>query len=227
MYKHPIVPVLFFVLALSCKNATQPQKIQDPDISGAFSYWDFSGISGDTLHDASAYSNDGICVNTRAQAGSLFFDSVGSYILTRNPSLFDTVHQFSIIVKSKLKTLPISAAFPGRHVLRKENCVVFGFGTSGKVGIWLYHNGWHGSWNFSNSAVDTNWHDVAVYWDGQKVRLYIDGVQDANELAFSYPLNVNSNIMYIGEYGSQRQEGLNGSISALAMYPFLKTRFSK
>ena len=222
MYKLLPAQVLLVALALCCQKDNGSQNF---DLAGALCYWSFAHVTGTTLSDESGNANNGICVNTTVEPGSLFFDRVGSYVQLNNLSLFDALHQFSIIAKVKLKTLDTSGISWGRHLLRKENTIAFGFDASGTLGIWLYHNGWLGSWVFSTNGVDTNWHEVAAVWDGQKVSLYIDTVKDTNELAFPYPLAINTNGIFIGEFGSSRQEGLNGSISVLALYPFIKTHF--
>ncbi|MBS1959474.1 MAG: LamG domain-containing protein [Bdellovibrionales bacterium] len=72
----------------------------------------------------------------------------------------------------------------------KLSCLIFFVNSSTTVNLMSLSNVTNGSW-----------HHVACTYDGNAMRLYIDGVMD-NSVAETRAMNVASPILYIGQYWS-------------------------
>ena len=70
-------------------------------------------------------------------------------------------------------------------------------------------------------VADGQWHYVCGTYDGENIRLYIDGVQDlASPAMFSDNIGTNSESVYIGENSEQRGREWNGLIDDVRIYSY-------
>jgi hypothetical protein len=105
-------------------------------------------------------------------------------------------------------------------IIRKENCYVFGIGAGGKIGFYVSSSGWKGSWTLSQQTLQTNtWYHIVGVWDGAVLKVYVNGVADANTYAVSGTITSNTNAVYFASNGGS-SELLNGTLDEVKLYNY-------
>lgn len=165
---------------------------------GLIGYWKFDETSGSVASDSSGYVATGTLVsmdNSDWVAGStatqfytpraLDFDGSSDYINAGNLSELDGVSAFTIAAWIKPDLIPFSGydGLFGRGGTNQRSPWIYGQSVTNKmvVDIETTTGGPQDAQVISNtSIVQGIWQHVAFTWDGTNVRIYINGVQDAN-----------------------------------------------
>jgi len=192
-------------------------------------YWAFNEGSGTVLTDSSGNGNTAYINTATRVAGvsgnALSFNGTSDYAYANNSASLTISSQVSIECWVNAQQLnPVTGS--GQTFIRKEKAYVLGIGTGGKIGLQICDiaGGWHGSWTLSSQSIQPSvWYHIAGVWDGQTMKVYINGVLDPSVIAYNGPGPSTSytNAVYIGEYyeGSNK-ERLNGVLDELKVYNY-------
>lgn len=161
----------------------------DSDLIG---YWNFDEASGSTYADSSENANNGTIVGTGVTHStdvapiscfddpySVSFDGSGGYVSIPDNASMDPANQISIAFWMNANT--VSNGY--QHIIFKQGPVVTSYG------VWLFNNHIYMEDNdntvrslTSNATISTGtWYYIAVTYDGQTQKLYIDGNLDNSQ----------------------------------------------
>ena len=186
-------------------------------------YWDFDEPSDTVIIDNSENGNTAYIHGASRTNGlkdrAVSFSGSTDYAWANTSTSLAIANQLSIECWVNVRQLaPLSGA--GQTILRKENSYAIGIGSNGKIGFWVHiGSSWIGSWTFSRQTIQPSiWYHVVGVWNGQVLKIYLNGTQDANTLAAAGSLSQTSNKVYIGKFFESNIEGLNGTIDELTVY---------
>ena len=184
--------------------------------------WALNEASGNTATDSLA-SSDGTLwsfPNDDSQwscqhGGSLQFDGVDDYVYLTNESDYDFTSAMTVALWVNVSSFSVA-----------EQAIV----TKGDTAWRLERNGTTGALQFAvnglntNTVVpgsisinDNNWHHVAGVYDGAKLYLYVDGVED-NSLAANGSMATNGFQVYFGDNASLSGRNFHGLMSNLYIH---------
>ena len=177
--------------------------------------------SGSVVYDHSRYRNNGQIVGANWTTGkfgkALSFDGVDDYVEVPDSASLDLPaesDEITLLAWVKFSTLP-SELGNAVKILRREHFFEFGVNTANKEYIWLY--GDDDAWHYigaGNTALDKNWHMLAVTSDNVTTKIFIDENVDA-EYSYSLGLKPTSFAIYIAKFGSIY---FNGTIDEVRIY---------
>jgi hypothetical protein len=192
---------------------------------GPVAYWPFNEASGTVLTDMSGNSNTG-CLNTATRAvgvsgNALSTNGTGDYAYINNSATLNISSQLTIECWANLRQInPVSGA--GQNFIRKERSYTIGVGSNGRVGFWVCGpDGWKGSWTLSQQMIQPNqWYHIAGVWNGQVLKVYINGVEDPNTIPANITIPPNTRNAYIGWFYESAYEGVNGTLDELKIFDY-------
>jgi len=196
-----------------------------PPATDLVGLWRFDGCDGQTVKDRSGKGNDGTIEfgDLRREKGgqSLELDGLGSCvtIADKTPLLPATAITAAVWVKPyRLRTNTVLFGVP--HVKESWTTPVFGMYAAGQrivYGMWLDKGG-------SKVLVETPeelpldaWTFLAATYDGQAVRLYVNGAAVA-EKAATGPVLANGQPLILGRGLGARKPSFQGRIGELRLY---------
>lgn len=230
--------------------STDPTSPTTPSNSSAFSYcvpgssdscsapiaeWNFDEGSGQSANDISGNANTGQLGST---SGVDVTDPVWAIGKTGKGLSFDGVEDYvnagtglsisptsSISISSWIKTNS-----DGRVIIRNRtagyslhvgNWNAVG-GTAHKASFWIYSSGSFRIVTSTTSVDDNNWHFIQGTFDGNTLKIFIDGKQEGI-LNYSGTISYGGNGTFIG--GDYAGDGLfwNGSIDQIRIYNYART----
>ena len=200
--------------------------------NGLLGYWPLAGHA----RDLSGHGYDGTAANL-TWATNRFGDPFASALFTNNPAQWVTASSHVAVSNvaglCPTNSLSVTAWFNtrnanGRHIIAKE----LGSGLHDSFVLWFefgsalmfqieVENGAFGNVSVAPPPADGQWHFVAGTWDGQYVRLYLDGVlrsSTARTGSIQYdtrPIRIGADDNN-GDYVAD--EGWNGLISEVRLY---------
>jgi len=199
-------------------------------------YWQLDEVQGTTVRDASGRGIHGTCrpgvqlgrpgivsvPDNRAAA----LDGAGACIDLGDLDAIDGLG--AITVEAWIRWEDPGGKCHGVAVfLRKETVLAFGTGWTGqnsasptvrKARFWINAGGaWLHSDNGTTDVDDGRWHHVAGVYDGDFVRIYVDGIQESCRKIGRKRLSSNANPLMIGSAGGGG-EFYPGLIDEVAVY---------
>ncbi len=203
---------------------------------GPLGYWPLDEVEGDTVEDISGNGYTGKCLGGVAlgnPAGvsvpdgrSAATDGVDDSIGVGDLDSLDGAKAIS--VEAWVRWIEPPDGFHGvAAALRKEQVFAFGTGWIGdnsasdsqrKARFWIHtDNGWSHSDNGATDIDDGRWHHMAGTYDGEYLRIYVDGIQESYRKVGRVVLSSNANPLFIGSAGG-RGEFFPGAIDEAAVY---------
>jgi hypothetical protein len=114
----------------------------------------------------------------------------------------------------------------GQTLVRKERAYCLGIGKNGRIGFQICNLGsaeYVGSWTFSSQAIQVDtWYHIAGVWDGQAMRVYINGVQDS-AISAAVTVTSGSHDVYFGDFFESNYEKFNGKLDEVRIYNYAIT----
>jgi len=197
--------------------------------------------SGTNAVDTSGYGNDGALLpvgleptwGTGRKGGGLEFDGISGYVDAGTGSSLDMTNAITISAWAKNignNTNGWSAGNRYDDVVTKWDCTGscsetswwFGITSDGRVS-WVVINstGRYTSLGARGTTIirdDSEWHHLAVTYDGSYVMIYVDGIVEF-EKSYSEGVNVNSSIpIRIAASGHVLPGAFNGTIDEVRVY---------
>ena len=144
--------------------------------AGLVSYWSFNQVSNNIAPDASGLNN-GTVSGATAVAGvsgkALHFDGTGQNVTApTSSSLNTTSNQISFSLWFARQSLTQGGSFAyinTKYILRMD--------ANGKISWNVYNPTWSSiTIDYTNRIVDMNWHHLVATYDGETLKIYIDGI---------------------------------------------------
>ncbi len=199
-------------------------------------YWQLDELEGTKVRDASGRGYDGTC-RPGVQLGRPGIASVPNNRSAALNGAGACIDLGDVDTINGLDAITVEAWMcwddPGgkcRGVaafLRKESVLAFGTGWAGgnsasatvrKARFWINAGGtWLHSDNGTTDVDDGRWHHVAGVYDGDFVRIYVDGIQESCRKIGRVTLSSTPNPLIIGSAGG-RGEFYPGLIDEVAVY---------
>jgi len=179
--------------------------------------------TGTVWKDLSGNGNDGTLVNgptfDSGSNGSIVFDGVNDYGNTNTD--LQNISYLTLNVWLKFNTQLTRAWF---GILTKNNFNDFAFAVGGSSApgrgvIYLINNLGQNTGNLTtNDRIDDgNWHNLVTTFDGDRVRIYTDGIQDkSTPLSGTLRSTVGQNVMISSYLGTA--QFFQGNISQVQIY---------
>jgi len=190
---------------------------QDPAVF-LVAHWKLDETEGTTASDSSGNDNDGSLIGDPAWVdGALLFDGDGDYISIPNEPFFDITDEITVTAWIKVNAFDknfntiIAKGDHAWRLARANNTDSVEFACTG-----ISNNDW-GYISGSVNVNDGQWHHVAGVYDGSKIYLYVDGVEDTSENASGSINNIDYPV-YIGENAELTGRYWNGLIDDVRVY---------
>jgi len=197
------------------------------DEAGLVGYWPLNNIANNTTSDKTSNKNDGkvfgavedqqfpliAVTGTNTRQDVLKFDSSGDYVEVENPPNPTDAITVACWVKSK------TPKWNGQGMLISKRNAFLMYPCQGtkKLQFYLYGDG---GWHYTESELTnvdlTRWHHYAGTFDGNMIRLYVDG-QEVNNTAYSGKIAQDANPMYIG-YDTGWSNSFNGKMTEVQVW---------
>jgi hypothetical protein len=194
--------------------------------NGPVARWTFDEQSGSTASDASGGGNTATLANGAGwtsghQGGALLLNGVDQYAGVSNSAAFDSMQRITLAAWIK----------PSRIISTRQEIVCFKEGDSPNVGallalpegdgsrvrMWVHIGGsWQSATSVGTIAVG-DWHHVLGSYDGQTIRVYIDGWLQGSTSAAGTMSNGNQ-VVTIGARSPNRQYYFGGAIDDVQIY---------
>ena len=203
---------------------------------GPLGYWPLDESEGDTVEDLSGNGYTGTCLGgvvlghpagvSVPDGRAAATDGVDDRIDVGDLDPLDGAEAIS--VEAWVRWIDPPDGFHGvAAALRKEQVFAFGAGwignnstsdTQRNARFWIHtDNGWLHSDNGTTDVDDGRWHHLAGTYDGEYLRIYVDGIQESYRKAGRVVLSSNANPLLIGSAGG-RGEFFPGAIDEAAVY---------
>jgi hypothetical protein len=176
------------------------------------------GISGEVLD--SAGSNNGTAyggANTTAggfeRAGS--FDGISDYISVPNAPAINPTEEITVALWAKSDTSNWNAS--GALASKRNAYMLYPVSGSKEIRFYIYTTlQWYYT-SFAPSIDITQWHHYVGTYDGEEIKLYIDGVQAGSATLRTGGINADPGPLYIGRDDGQSSY-FDGLIDEVAVY---------
>lgn len=183
---------------------------------GLIAAWHFDENAGTTANDA-AGDHHGVINNAMWTSGirgsALEFDgSVSSHVRMANGGLFNPVgNNISFSFWFRLNAVGNNGTFIFQNVKYIVN-----LDAQGKITFALYTPDWKAvNSGVSNRVLDTDWHHVAMTYDGSEMKIYLDGLQRTST-PNTGDLRSSTSDVYIGKQTTSKP--FTGIIDEMLMY---------
>jgi len=207
-----IASVAACALLLACPAVCLGQEAPLP-----IAYWSFDEFEGPVAPDVSGNDNDafiraGLQVSG-VSGGALQFDQ-GTQARVRHSDTLELTGKLTLEAWVKLDSRAMSG-FP--TVIREDGCYALRFDGS-RLGMLLWFNGQPVRLSSRTATWETDhWYHLVGAWDGQRLRLFIDGTEDASlPLEQAGAVDVTLSDCYIGPGDGHGQ--LAGAIDEARIY---------
>jgi flagellin-like protein len=190
--------------------------------AGLISYWKFDEGSGNTATDING-KNDGLIYGATWKSGAdciagsclSFNGGAGDYVDFGNDSSLDITNAFTIAVWIKLNTILwdrniVAKWNPEQYILKVES-------DDNSIKLVTFDGtAYHTAQTPANSALIGEWMYLVGTYDGNILRMYIDGVQTGTTPSAPNPRSTNSKV-YIGKLEGSTSS-INGTIDEVRIY---------
>lgn len=193
--------------------------------NGLVGYWPMNNDSSTSIADQSGNSFNGTSVSSSLVNGYVSngrqFGGAGYVTVPHNTALNPTsaVTMMAWIRPTNFADFRVIA---GKLPWTSNYSYQMSTTPTGKFRIDISSNGTTYSQITSQTSLTAGqWQHVAFSWDGSTVRMYINGVEDANTLSFTGPIFSNSNAFEIGRPSGgspSNQQYFNGTIDEVMLY---------
>jgi hypothetical protein len=197
--------------------------------TGLVGYWNFDEGTGTIAHDSSGNNNDGTIYGATWTSGkygnALQFDGIDDSVRIPD-SAFLNIAGDKISITAWVKRLGsgtrngiivMKQAPPGAWDASYGVVISEGVINTGKIGLSL-DTGWGWTDHWSNSVLNSNeWYHFCGTYDGSKVRIYLNGVLDA-EYDVTGNIVPKSGPLSIGHEDAWDPEYFNGLIDEVKVY---------
>ena len=199
-------------------------------------YWPLDESGGTAVKDVSGNGHDGTCLGgvefgrpgIPAPPGNkaIILDGKSGHVNLGDVDRLDGLT--AITVEAWIRwTGPPGGFTQAADFVRKEGVFAFGGGwfanrgaaTHHKARFWIQDSKgvWLNSDNGTTDLDDGRWHHVAGVYDGQFVRIYVDGIEESSRKIGSVTLHANDQEVIIGASGGHG-EFFTGAIDEAAVY---------
>ncbi|RLI18688.1 hypothetical protein DRO49_01955 [Candidatus Bathyarchaeota archaeon] len=193
-------------------------RVKPPSAEGCVGLWHLDEGEGSVAHDSGGYGHDGSINGATWVEGrygkALSFDGDDT-VDCGDIDEVDGVSELSVEVWVRV---PVDADGT-REFIRKDGVFAHGFGwTAYRPRFWVYFTdiGWQNSGD-GPEINDDRWHHIVGVYDGQYIRLYVDGEERSSLNVGSHPVASNSAHVHIGSL-SGIGEFMIGEIDEVALY---------
>ena len=217
MKQGTIAAVAAATAALALPGAAQAAEYQDAVMAdGPLSYWRLDETSGTVAQDATANDRDGTFTNAALGAASPFLGAGTAVTLPKTGSIAGTVAASSGSVELWLNATKLKKgeqAGIAAHGDPAGDGWALGIGAKRKV-AWKHA----GATSQSKVTLPTGiWTQVAVTWDGSKVRIYVNG-NITKTVNGSAPASSNGAFVVGGNGAGAFTGALAGKVDEVALY---------
>jgi len=156
------------------------------------------------------------CVQGRS-GKALSFDGLNDYVDCGDIDAVDGVSEITVTAWVKWGG-GVGGLTESREFHRKHNVYAFGGGWKDhKARFWIYDGAWRNSGDSITDIDDGNWYFIVGVYDGEYLRLYINGVEESNNYIGSTTLYANNEPVIIGS-SRGTAEFWNGLIDEVRIY---------
>ncbi|MBN1804638.1 MAG: hypothetical protein JW837_05265 [Sedimentisphaerales bacterium] len=184
-------------------------------------HWRLDEGSGDTVHDLSGNGLDGIIHGnpkwvTGILGGALQFDGNGDYVDFGNDPVFDITEQITLAIWVNANDLN-----NGEHncwLGKGDNTYAIKHQSGNNIEFFIYDGDWH-SINYTTGLESLNgeWHHMAGTYDGEYLKLYIDG-QLVDTVAYSSTIGTANHPVTMAENSQATGRFFDGMLDDARIY---------
>lgn len=217
-----IVAVFIQLVLMSSMTSAQSRLV---------AFWPFDEASDTALFDESDNGNTAYIHTATRVSGvkgrALSFNGTSDYARALHSASLTITNQVSLECWVNARQVnPVSGS--GQTFIRKEKAYLLGIGTGGKVGFSVCDQtgSWHGPWTLSEQSIQSSqWYHIAGIWNGQTLKVFINGIEDPASISYSGtgPSSSYTYDVYMGEFFESNYERFNGVLDELKVYNYALT----
>ncbi len=184
--------------AVNQKNSSGLAELPD----GLVSWWKLDELDGNTVADHNNLNNgtlSGALHQTGISGNALFFDGIDDNVTIPNSSTLNiTGSEMSLSL-----WFARDPSFKGGTFVAHRMKYILRINDGGRITIGLYNPTWHEATTvWADRVIDTDWHHLVATYDGNQLKLTIDGVEKA-VTATSGNINSSTSEVQIGSLYAQ------------------------
>jgi hypothetical protein len=198
-----------------------PQAFGNAELAGLVGWWKFDETEGTTAKDSSGGNHNGT-LNGNAKwaqgkiGGAVELDGKSGFVQIADKSAFDIAGQVSIACWANIRSVPY-----------EYTAIVTKGDSSWRLSTVQLERKFHCSVNnYTNITLDGSttvaageWHHVAMVYNGDEIRIYVDGKLDATK-PWKGGIAVNDFDVLIGENAEQKGRSFDGLIDDVRIYNY-------
>jgi hypothetical protein len=198
-----------------------PQAFGNAELAGLVGWWKFDETEGTTAKDSSDGNHNGTLIGNAKWAkgkigGAIDLDGKSGFVQIADKSAFDIAGQITIACWANLRSVPTDYS---ALVTKGDNS----WRLSTIPGQRKFHasvNDWQQLMVDGSTEVSANeWHHVAMVYNGDEVRIYVDGKLDTAK-PWKDGIAVNDFDVLIGENAEQKGRFFDGLIDDVRIYNY-------
>lgn len=190
-------------------------------------HWKLDEAAGSRVEDSAAQNNGNVVgsIGWSPFAGRLdgaaSFDGESGYVDCGQDPVFDLTDAITVAAWVKLDIIDkdwqaiVSKGDSAWRISTNESARSLHFSITGGP-VYQQVNG-------LTELQPGQWHHVAATYDGKHLKIYMDGVQDADPVSYSGGIATNSHPVYIGENAERPDRIWNGMLDDIRIYDYALT----
>jgi hypothetical protein len=198
-----------------------PQAFGNAELAGIIGWWKFDETEGTTAKDSSGNNHNGTLVGNAKWAqgkigGAVDLDGKSGFVQIADKSAFDIAGQITIACWANLHSIPTDYS---ALVTKGDNSWRLST-TPGQRKFHASVNDWQQLMVDGSTEVSANeWHHVAMVYNGDEVRIYVDGKLDTAKL-WKGGIAVNDFDVLIGENAERKGRFFDGLMDDVRIYNY-------
>jgi Carbohydrate family 9 binding domain-like/Concanavalin A-like lectin/glucanases superfamily/Tetratricopeptide repeat len=200
-----------------------PQAFGNAELGGLIGCWKFDETHGTVARDSSGGGNhDGTLIGNAHWApgrigGAVALDGKGSYVEIANKQDFDFSGQLTLSAWVNIH----SVTSPWMAIITKGDSAwrLSTYDSDRKIHFSVNHYDHTDGVNGSTALNPNEWHHLTAVYDGETMKLYVDGKIDATT-PWTRGISRNDADVLIGENADHRGRGFNGLIDDVRIYNY-------
>jgi hypothetical protein len=198
-----------------------PQAFGNAELAGIIGWWKFDETEGTTVQDSSGNNYNGTLVGNAKWAqgkigGAVDLDGKSGFVQIADKSAFDIAGQIAIACWANIRSVPTDYS---ALVTKGDNSWRLST-TPGQRKFHASVNDWQQLVVDGSTEVSANeWHHVAAVYNGDEVRIYVDGKLDTAK-PWKGGIAVNDFDVLIGENAERKGRFFDGLIDDVRIYNY-------
>jgi len=147
--------------------------------------------------------------------GALLFDGINAFVNCGNRNNFDISEEISLM--AWVKSYDIGNSEHNPWITKGDHAWALKEVSSGELEFFIYNNGWNTNHQAFDPATINNWHHFAGVYNGQQLKVYIDG-ELKNTTNYNGAINVTQDEVHLAHNSEVGDRFFKGLLDEVRIY---------